>query len=195
VSTRILGFCLFTTFATITSCSKPEPLPPAESGGSAPATLPTSTPSAIPSSVASAASAAGAAGSEPPHDAGTSPSVAAAPSARPTTKPALMASASDAEAAPTCGKKPLPDCPLQGWMKANMSAAMSAKDFAALESALTKTAARSPGSAYPNWVSISKDGAEAARIQNMDAVKASCRGCHDQYKAKYKAEIRTRPVT
>lgn len=105
------------------------------------------------------------------------------------------AHAADAQAAPTCGKKPLPDCPMQAWMKANTSSAMSAKDFAALEKALAKTATFAPEAGYPNWVSISKDGAEAARNQNMDALKASCRGCHDQYKSKYKAELRTRPVT
>ncbi len=80
-------------------------------------------------------------------------------------------------------------------MKANTSAAMSASDFDALQTALTKTAALAPpGSAYPNWVSISKDGADAARVQNLDAVKAACRGCHNQYKAKYKKEMRDRPI-
>jgi hypothetical protein len=80
-------------------------------------------------------------------------------------------------------------------MKANTSAAMSAGDFDALQAALTKTAALAPpGAGYPNWVSISNDGADAARVQNLDAVKAACRGCHNQYKAKYKKEMRDRPI-
>jgi hypothetical protein len=80
-------------------------------------------------------------------------------------------------------------------MKANTSAAMSASDFDALQTALTKTVALAPpGGGYPNWASIAKDGADAARVQNLDAVKASCRGCHNQYKTKYKKEMRDRPL-
>jgi hypothetical protein len=80
-------------------------------------------------------------------------------------------------------------------MKANTSPAVAAADFDALQTALAKVAALAPpGGGYPNWVSISKDGADAARVQNLDAVKASCRGCHNQYKAKYKKEMRARPI-
>jgi hypothetical protein len=80
-------------------------------------------------------------------------------------------------------------------MKSNTSAAMSAQDFEALQAALAKVVTLAPpGGGYPNWVSISKDGADAARVQNLDAVKAACRGCHNQYKAKYKQEMRDRPI-
>jgi len=48
--------------------------------------------------------------------------------------------------------------------------------------------------AYPNWVSISLDGANAARAADVEAVKAACRGCHEQYKDKYRAELRSRPL-
>lgn len=51
-----------------------------------------------------------------------------------------------------------------------------------------------PGAGYPNWVSISKDGAKAARAGDLDAAKAACRGCHEQYKKKYKVELRQRPI-
>jgi hypothetical protein len=78
-------------------------------------------------------------------------------------------------------------------MKANTSPAISAADFDALVAALDKVATFAPVG-YPNWVSISKDGADAARVQNLDAVKAACRGCHNQYKAKYKQEMRDRPI-
>lgn len=47
---------------------------------------------------------------------------------------------------------------------------------------------------YTNWASIAKDGAKAAREGQLDAVKAACRGCHDQYKTKYKTEIRARAI-
>jgi hypothetical protein len=78
-------------------------------------------------------------------------------------------------------------------MKANTSSAISAGDFEALIVALDKVATFAPPG-YPNWVSIAKDGADASRVQNLDAVKAACRGCHNQYKAKYKLEMRERPI-
>jgi len=87
----------------------------------------------------------------------------------------------------------LPPCPLYAWMKANTSAAMSAQDFDALAVALDKVVAFAPAG-YTNWASISKDGANAARAQSLDGVKASCRGCHNQYKDRYKKEMRDRPI-
>jgi cytochrome c556 len=70
---------------------------------------------------------------------------------------------------------------------------MAASDFEALATALDKTATFAPAG-YTNWVSISKDGAKAARANDLAAVKASCRSCHDQYKTKYKNELRARPI-
>ena len=128
------------------------------------------------------------------------PSVSAAPSAVPTVSAApsvapsaTAAPSSSAALAPACGKKPLPDCPLQGWMKKNTEPAMSATDFPALADALDKIVTFAPAG-YTNWASIAKDGAKAARAADLGGVKASCRGCHDQYKKPYKSEMRTRRV-
>lgn len=70
---------------------------------------------------------------------------------------------------------------------------MMAKDWPAVVSALDAAAGFAPAG-YTNWVSIAKDGANAARAADENGVKAACRGCHEQYKAKYRAEIRTRPI-
>jgi hypothetical protein len=78
-------------------------------------------------------------------------------------------------------------------MKANTSPAMTAQDFGALAKALGKIADFAP-QGYTNWVSISHDGADAARAQSLDGVKASCRGCHNQYKERYRKEMRDRPI-
>jgi hypothetical protein len=51
-----------------------------------------------------------------------------------------------------------------------------------------------PPEGYTNWVSISKDGATAARAGNLDAARAACTGCHTQYKKKYKSELRARAL-
>ena len=71
---------------------------------------------------------------------------------------------------------------------------LSAGDMPALAGDLDKIAAMAPAG-YTKWASIAKDGATAARAANTDATKASCRGCHTEYKSKYKAEMRTRPVS
>jgi hypothetical protein len=104
-----------------------------------------------------------------------------------------LASAKVSDAAPACGDKPLPPCPLNAWMKQNASPASIAEDFDGLGSSFDKIATFAPAG-YPNWVSIAHDGADAARAQSLDGAKAACRGCHSQYKDKYKREMRDRPI-
>ena len=70
---------------------------------------------------------------------------------------------------------------------------MAAQDFPGLATALDKIVTFAPAG-YTNWASIAKDGAKAARASDMTATKASCRTCHDQYKDKYKKELRTRKI-
>ena len=41
---------------------------------------------------------------------------------------------------------------------------------------------------YPNWSSIARDGADAARVEDLDAVKSACRSCHAQYEDRYRRE-------
>jgi hypothetical protein len=70
---------------------------------------------------------------------------------------------------------------------------MTANDLPALGAALDKIVTFAPPG-YPNWASIAKDGAAAAKSGDMTAAKAACRSCHEQYKGKYKAEIRGRKI-
>jgi hypothetical protein len=126
------------------------------------------------------------------------PSTAATPSsstsaAASATSSASVSAAGSPDASPACGDKPLPDCPLKKWMKANTAAAMASQDMDALATAFDQIAAMAPEK-YTNWASISRDGAAAARAHNIDGAKGACRGCHEQYKAKYKAEMRDRPL-
>ncbi len=129
----------------------------------------------------------------PADSASTAASASAAPSASAATGGATALA--NPSGAGVCGKKPLPYCPLQGWMKKNTGPDMNAKDFAAVAKDLDTIATFAPkGPGYPHWVSISKDGANAAKAADLKAVKAACRGCHDQYKKTYRAELRTRPI-
>jgi hypothetical protein len=183
---RLLAAVLLTALACV-ACSKDETPAPDPAVSATPAAVAVSVPPAPASAIApdpAPASASALASVSAP----ASALAPASGSARP---------APSAKAAPACGDKPLPPCPLYAWMKANTSPAMSAEDFDALAAALDKVVTFAPAgytAGYTNWVSISKDGASAAHAQSLDGVKAACRGCHDQYKAKYKKEMRDRPI-
>ncbi|MEO8800394.1 MAG: hypothetical protein ABI551_21055 [Polyangiaceae bacterium] len=88
-----------------------------------------------------------------------------------------------------CGTKANP-CPLQKWMKQNMAPDLAAGDNAGLAAALDKVAATNPDPSWTTWSTIAKQGADAARKGDVAGAKASCKGCHDGYKAKYKAQYR-----
>jgi hypothetical protein len=77
-------------------------------------------------------------------------------------------------------------------MKANMAPATASSDGPALAKGLDYIAAHAPPG-MPNWSSIAKAGATKARAGDIDGAKASCKTCHDSYKAKYKTEVRDRP--
>jgi len=178
-----------------------------ESGAPAPTTESTTTTpeapraSAAPANTAPSAAPADSAPSAAPADSApadtpTAAAKAAADAGRAATEPKSDASspaASGSQGAAECGTKPLPDCPLQAWMKLNANPPVMKSDLPALASALDKIAELAPPG-YTNWASISKDGARAARAGDLTAAKASCRTCHDQYKQKYKTEIRARKI-
>ena len=115
------------------------------------------------------------------------------PSPLPSLAPAPLASA-HRDAGTGCGDAGTSDCPLQAWMRANMYPRMRVQDWQGIADSLERCSKLAPRSGYPNWVSISIDGANAARAADMEAVKAACRGCHEQYKDKYRAELRSRPI-
>jgi len=87
------------------------------------------------------------------------------------------------------------EAPLLFWMRDHMAPAMRQGDSMALAAAYEELATLAPKeSGYPNWASIAKDGADAARAGSPEGVKAACRGCHAQYRATYKASLRARPL-
>jgi cytochrome c553 len=77
-------------------------------------------------------------------------------------------------------------------MKANMGPAAASGDGPDLAKGLDYIAAHAPAG-MPNWSGIAKGGAAKAKAGDIDGAKAACKSCHDQYKAKYKAEVRDRP--
>jgi hypothetical protein len=74
-----------------------------------------------------------------------------------------------------------------------MAPPLASGDLDELIASFDKLAPLAPP-AYANWVSITKDGANAAREASVEGVRGACRGCHEQYRAKYKEEMRTRAL-
>ena len=91
----------------------------------------------------------------------------------------------------SCGSKENP-CPLQKWMRQNMAPALAAGDNAGLAAALDKVATISPDASWATWGTYSKQGSDAAKKGDLVSAKAACKGCHDAYKDKYKAQYRTK---
>jgi len=124
-----------------------------------------------------------------PLDSGAVPSASASAAAAPSASTPVVA---NAPGSADCGSRDNP-CPLQKWMKEHTQPDLSAGDMSALAADLEKIATFAPPG-FGKWVSISKDGAAAARAANTDAAKAACRGCHTEYKSKYKTEMRPRAL-
>jgi hypothetical protein len=111
------------------------------------------------------------------------------------------ASASQKSAAPApapipagrCGDKGLPDCPTQGWMKATLQPFLLSGDSARLADALARLAAAAPAG-YDNWAAIAEAGAKAARAGDLARAKESCAECHSRHRARFRAELRQRPL-
>jgi hypothetical protein len=104
-----------------------------------------------------------------------------------------------ADAGRSCGSKDLPDCPLQLWMKQNATTMLEFGEITTLAEDFDQIALFAPphfgrASRFPYWASISRDGAAATRMGDLDAAKAACRGCHSQYLATYHASLRGLPL-
>lgn len=133
-------------------------------------------------------------GKPAPPEASTAPKgapSAAESSAAVAAPPEASASAVPAAKQFACGAKEKP-CPMQGWMKRVMAPAASAGEGPALASALTYVAKHVPPG-FDTWAAISNEGVKKAKAGDVDGAKASCKQCHDAYKAQYKATMRDRP--
>jgi hypothetical protein len=164
----LAGICLF-------GCSKSSDAQPTGSSSSS---------SSAPTPPAGSGASTGA-----PSAAGSATSTA---SASPIVDPSPAKSASAADAGLACGGKTNP-CPLQAWMKTNANTAVASGDAATIGKSFEDMVRFAPPG-YANWVSISNDGAKAARSGNVEAAKAACRTCHEQYKERYKKELRDRKL-
>ena len=194
----VAAVALFTpALFSVGACSKSDS---AQTGSGTASATPADKAAPSASVIASAAMPAASASAEPAVASATA-TAAASGSGASRTATAPTGSASGGAAAPSasaaaaaCGTKPLPDCPLQAWMKSNTNPAVMRSDLPALATALDKIVTFAPPG-YTNWASIAKDGAAAAKAGDLAGAKAACRSCHDQYKQKYKtSDIRGRKI-
>ena len=115
-------------------------------------------------------------------------------SATPTTAPSSPARSAPSHPAPSASAAAAQ--PLADWMRGPPTTAILAgylESIALSFEQIARWALAHPAD-YPNWASISIDGSRAARMGNVEAAKAACRGCHAQYEARYKAELGARPL-
>lgn len=128
----------------------------------------------------------------------------AAPGSGPASKPArgggdaggavIVDAASSISPVP-CGRDGGLDCPLQAWMKVNAGPPAKTGDIELLAGAFDAIADFAPhASAYPNWASIARDGANVARRGRVDAARVACVSCHEQYRARFRRDLREVPL-
>jgi hypothetical protein len=96
-------------------------------------------------------------------------------------------------AASACGAVGQSDCPLQGWMKANMTPAVTTGDFVRLERGFRRIAELAP-EGYPSWRTAALAGADAASHGDAEGARRACKTCHDDSRARYRRELRTRAL-
>lgn len=122
------------------------------------------------------------------------PPVAATPEPAPAPKPATAPAPKRApKPAGACGDK-TNLCPLQKWMRANVATAVAADDTAKLAASLAKVATMAPDPSWTSWREMSEAAAEAAKRGDMKEARKSCRQCHGEYRDKWRASYRARPV-
>lgn len=74
-------------------------------------------------------------------------------------------------------------------MKDSVRAYLNAGDNARLASALDQLAKHRPDG-YSGWELSAKRAADAARAGDTAAVKAECKSCHDQFRDRFRTEMR-----
>jgi hypothetical protein len=94
---------------------------------------------------------------------------------------------------PPCGEQGQPECPLQSWMDRNLNDALTMKSGSRLEQAFATLATFEPPD-FSEWSEFADIGRSAAARGDLGTVGRICTACHDKYRARYRLEIRARPL-
>lgn len=101
--------------------------------------------------------------------------------------------AAAADSSDRCGRPPLPRCPMQQWMQANLAQPFTHAKLDRLVKPFGALASLQLGG-YPDWERIARRGATSAARGDAAEVRAACGACHDAYRARYHLEMRNRPL-
>ena len=117
---------------------------------------------------------------------------ASATESAPQVEPAVQTSVARMQVTAACGGTGQSDCPLQHWMKATLQSYQKANNYDRLARSFDDLAQHAPAS-YARWADLATEGAAAARKQDVAAVRAACKTCHDEHRARYRRERRADP--
>jgi hypothetical protein len=78
-------------------------------------------------------------------------------------------------------------------MDRTMNAAMNTKAAPALTEGFAQLAAFEPPG-FPQWAALAHLGRQAAQRSDFVAANRICTACHEQYRERYRKELRARPV-
>jgi hypothetical protein len=110
-----------------------------------------------------------------------------------TPAPVAAAPAATPLAEPSCGQDNQADCPLQHWMDQRMNTAFTTRNVRDLVSAFRFLSKIAPAR-YQDWVGWAAGGAAAAARSDFQVVKRACTGCHNDYRERYRLELRGRAL-
>ena len=83
--------------------------------------------------------------------------------------------------------------PLRAWMRSNAQGPLVAGNLAAVAVAFDRIETLAP-SGYEGWAGHATRGAAAARKGDQEALRAACKQCHDDFRARYRGEFRARAL-
>ena len=102
--------------------------------------------------------------------------------------------APEAALAGSCGDPGMPACPLQSYMRGRIAGPLSQKDMATVAVSLDGVAPMQPDPSWATWSTYAKAGADAARQNDVEKLRAACKSCHDDWRATYRKQFRQRPL-
>lgn len=107
----------------------------------------------------------------------------------PQQRPAAATAARDA----ACGTENQPDCPLQRWMDQRINTFFTSRNVRELAAAFRFLSKIAPPD-YPDWAAWADGGVAAAAKADFPLAKRACVGCHNDYRERYRADMRSRAL-
>jgi hypothetical protein len=79
-------------------------------------------------------------------------------------------------------------------MRASIATPLASNDTEALAAALERARRFAPDPSWTSWASFAAEGAAAARARDIAKARASCKGCHEAWRERYRSSYRPKPL-